>query len=190
VAVTFFGDGALNQGSFHEAMNLAALYDLPVLFVCENNRYGMGTSIERSTAEPELYKQAYGYGMIGAVVDGMDLFTVYKAMKELADESRKTNRPVLIDMRTYRYRGHSMSDPAKYRTKEELEAKKNEDPIVRLKAYMLERKISDNKTLDAIDEDVKEEVNASVEFAENSPFPPVETMYEDVYVQEDYPFLA
>ncbi|MEP0547943.1 MAG: pyruvate dehydrogenase (acetyl-transferring) E1 component subunit alpha [Rhodothermales bacterium] len=190
VAVGFFGDGAINQGAFHEAANLASLYDIPVLLCCENNAYGMGTSVERSTAQPELYKKAYAYDMTGAVVNGMDVFEVYYAMSELAKQAREQNRPALVDIRTYRYRGHSMSDPQKYRTKEEMESKKNEDPIIRLKSYIVDQGFSDNEALDGIDEEVKQVVLESVEFAENSPFPPVETMYEDVYVQDDYPFIV
>lgn len=182
-SLTFFGDGAINQGAFHEAANLAALYELPALLICENNEYAMGTSVSRSTAETDLYKQAYAYGMTGALVDGMDLFTVYHAIRELADEARK-GHPALVEVRTYRYRGHSMSDPQKYRTKEELEAKKNEDPIVRTKQYILEHGLADEKAVDALDDSVKEEINAAVEFAEKSPVPPVETMFEDVYASE------
>ena len=190
IAVGFFGDGAINQGAFHEAANLAALYDVPVLLVCENNGYAMGTSVERGVSEPDLYKQAYSYGMTGALVNGMDVFEVYHAMRELAKQAREESKPALVEIRTYRYRGHSMSDPQKYRTKEEMEAKKNEDPIIRLKSYMVENGLASNEDLDAVDEEVKQEVMDSVEFAENSPFPPVETMYEDVYVQEDYPFIV
>ncbi len=190
VAVGFFGDGAINQGAFHEAANLASLYDIPVLLCCENNQYGMGTSVERATAQPELYKQAYAYDMTGAVVNGMDVFEVYHAMSELAKQAREESRPALVEIRTYRYRGHSMSDPQKYRTKEEMESKKNEDPIIRLKAYLVDHGIADNEQLDGVDEEVKQVVLESVEFAENSPFPPVETMYEDVYAQDDYPFIV
>lgn len=190
VAVGFFGDGAINQGAFHEAANLASLYDIPVLLACENNHYGMGTSIERAAAEPDLYKHAYAYRMTGAVVNGMDVLEVYHAMRELARQARETSRPALVEIRTYRYRGHSMTDPQLYRTKEELEARKNEDPIIRLKAYLLEHEIATNEDLDAVDEDVKQEVMDSVEFSEKSPFPPLETMYEDVYAQEDYPFIV
>jgi pyruvate dehydrogenase E1 component alpha subunit len=182
-SMTFFGDGAINQGAFHEAANLAALYELPALLICENNEYAMGTSVSRSTAETDLYKQAYAYGMTGALVDGMDLFTVYHAIRELADEAR-AGRPALVEVRTYRYRGHSMSDPQKYRTKEELEAKKNEDPIVRTKQYILEAGLADEKGVDALDEEVKQEISDAVDFAEKSPFPPVETMYEDVYASD------
>ena len=188
-SMTFFGDGAINQGAFHEAMNLAGLYDLPALIICENNLYAMGTAVDRASSEPDLYKQAVGYNMTGAVVDGMDLFTVYAAFKELAEEARQ-GKPSLIEVRTYRYRGHSMSDPQKYRTKEELEAKKDQDPIVRLKAYLLERELSTNGALDQIDEEVKQEVMDAVAFAEKSPLPPLETMYEDIYTQADYPFIT
>ncbi len=187
-SMTFFGDGAINQGAFHEAANLAALYKLPALLICENNEYAMGTSVRRSTAETDLYKKAYAYGMTGALVDGMDLFTVYHAMKELADEAR-AGQPALVEIRTYRYRGHSMSDPQKYRTKEELEAKKDEDPIVRTKKYILDADIAEAQALDKIDDEVKQVINESVEFAEKSPFPPLETMYEDVYAEAGYPFV-
>ena len=130
----------------------------------------MGTSVERSRGSVDLYKQGYPYDMAGVLINGMDVFTVYKAMKDIADEARE-GKPFMVDMRTYRYRGHSMSDPQKYRTKEEMEAKKDEDPIVRLKAYMLEHKLADSDALDTIDAEVKQVVLDSVEFAENSPYP-------------------
>ena len=193
-SMTFFGDGAINQGAFHEAANLAALYDVPALIIVENNEYAMGTSIARSRGDADLYKQAYPYGMTAAVIDGMDLFEVYGAFKELGDEARGEadgqTRPIFVEVQTYRYRGHSMSDPQKYRTKEEMEAKKNEDPIVRTRLYLLENDLSTDEALDEIDEAVKAEVMDAVEFAENSPLPDVSTMYEDVYVQEDYPFIS
>jgi pyruvate dehydrogenase E1 component alpha subunit len=189
VSLTFFGDGAINQGSFHEATNLAALYELPAVLVIENNQYAMGTAVHRASAEPELYKQAVGYGMPGALVNGMDVFAVYKAMQDHIEMAR-SNQPSLLEVRTYRYRGHSMSDPGKYRTKEELEQKKNEDPIFRLKVYVLDNKIATNEDLEQIDAEVNQEVLDAVAFAEDSPFPPEETIYEDVYVQEDYPFLT
>ena len=189
VCIVYFGDGAIHQGAFHEAANLAGLYDLPVIFVIENNHYAMGTAVERAAAEPNLYKQALSYDMPSSLMSGLDVFSVYKGMQEHIAEARKGN-PSLIEIRTYRYRGHSMSDPQKYRTKEELESKKQEDPILRLKAYIYEHKLADNDVLDKIDEEVKKEVMDSVEFAENSPFPDLETIYEDIYTQEDYPFLT
>lgn len=193
-SLTFFGDGAINQGAFHEAANLASLYDVPALIIVENNEYAMGTSVHRSRGDAELYKQGYPYGMKTAVIDGMDLFEVYGAFKEIADDARGATdgqtKPYFVEVQTYRYRGHSMSDPQKYRTKEEMEAKKNEDPIIRTKQYIVDQKLADLEALDAIDEEVKAEVMEAVEFAEQSPLPAVETMYEDVYVQENYPFIA
>ena len=189
VCISFFGDGAIHQGAFHEAANLASLYDLPAIYVVENNQYAMGTAVERAAAEPDLYKQALSYDMSSSLVHGMDVFSVTKAMQDHIALARE-NKPSLLEIRTYRYRGHSMSDPGNYRTKEELDAKKDEDPILRLKAYILEHKLADLDALDAIDDRVKEEVMESVEFAENSPFPELSTIYEDIYTQEDYPFLT
>ena len=189
VCVCFFGDGAIQQGSFHEAANLAGLMGLPVIFVCENNFYGMGTAVDRSSATTDLYKRAASYNIHGAVADGMNVFTMTKAFQDLAELARK-GEPSLLEVRTYRYRGHSMSDPGNYRTAEELEKHKNEDPIIQLKGYILENSLTEIDRLDAIDEEVKQEILDSVEFAENSPFPPLETIYEDIYVQEDYPFLT
>jgi pyruvate dehydrogenase E1 component alpha subunit len=185
-SLTFFGDGAINQGAFHEAANLAALYDVPALIIVENNAYAMGTSVERSRGDAQLYKQGYPYGMKTAVIDGMDLFEVYGAFKQIADDARGEadgqTKPYFVEVQTYRYRGHSMSDPQKYRTKEEMEAKKNEDPIVRTRLYVLENDLATDEQLDQIDEEVKAEVMASVEFAEQSPLPDISTMYEDVFV--------
>ncbi len=200
VAMAFFGDGAINQGAFHEAANLAALYKVPVLICVENNEYAMGTSVERSRGDANLWKSGYPYGMKSVVIDGMDMFEVYHAFKTIADEARGAGaggdgasgetHPIFVEIQTYRYRGHSMSDPQKYRTKEEMEGKKNEDPIVRIKQYLLEHELATIDALDGVDDAVKAEVMDAVEFAENSPFPPEETMYEDVYVQKDYPFIS
>ena len=188
VCVCYLGDGAVWQGSFHEALNLASLYKLPVVFVIENNQYAMGTSVDRAAADPDLYKQGLSYAMPGSLVDGMDVFSVCKAMQDHVEEARN-GQPSLVEIRTYRYRGHSMSDPGKYRTKAELDAKKNEDPILRLKSYLLEQELFTIEALDVIDENVKSEVLDSVEFADNSPLPPLEAIYEDVYTQKDFPFL-
>ena len=189
VCLCFFGDGAIHQGAFHEAANLAGLYDLPVIFVCENNQYAMGTAVERAAAEPDLYKQAVPYGMPGALANGMDVFSVTKAMQDHVAMARE-GRPSLLEIRTYRYQGHSISDPAKYRQEGELEERKGQDPIIRLKKYLLDHDLASNDDLDQVDEEVKQEVLDAIEFAENSPFPDEETIYEDVYVQEDYPFLT
>lgn len=191
VSVTYLGDGALNQGQVYESFNMAALWSLPAVYVIENNKYGMGTSIERSSAKStELYNRGQAYGIPGVQVDGMDVLAVREAAEKALGHARSGKGPYIMEMLTYRYRGHSMSDPQKYRTKEELEAKKDEDPILRVKKYILDHELSDIEALDAMDEEVKEEVRAAVEFAEQSEFPPVETMYEDVYTQDDYPFLA
>ena len=188
VCVCYLGDGAVWQGAFHETLNLAGLYGLPVIFVIENNQYAMGTSVDRAAADPDLYKQAVGYGMPGSLVDGMDVLSVTQAMREHVAMARNF-QPSLVEIRTYRYRGHSMSDPGQYRTKEELQEHKNEDPIVRLKLYLLGNELATNDSLDAIDQDVKQEVNDSVAFAESSPLPPLEDIYEHVYSEPGFPFL-
>jgi pyruvate dehydrogenase E1 component alpha subunit len=187
--LTFFGDGATNIGTFHEAANLAGLYGLPVVLIIENNDYAMGTSVIRSAAEPELYKRATSYGMKGRVVNGMDVFSVYKAVSEHLEMAR-AGKPSLLEIRTYRYEGHSMSDPAHYRSKEEVEDFKGRDPLENITNYIQKHEIGDNQVLEKIDDEVKAQVQEAVEFAENSPFPPEETIYEDIYEQEDFPFLT
>ena len=189
VCICYLGDGAVWQGSFHEAVNLASLYKLPIVYVIENNQYAMGTAVDRATAETDLFKQCVSYAMPGSLVDGMDVFSVCQAMRDHVDMARE-GQPSLVEIRTYRYRGHSMSDPGKYRTKEELEAKKNEDPILRLKSYLIQENLISNEDLDVLDMEVKAEVAASVTFADESPFPPPEAIYDHVYTQEDYPFLT
>ncbi len=189
VCLTYFGDGAVGQGSFHEAMNLAALYETPCVFVIENNEYAMGTATHRAFAQPDFYRYADSYGMPSSLASGMDIFSVYKAMSDHIAMAR-SNRPSILEVRTYRYRGHSMSDPANYRTKEELDSMKEEDPIIRLKGYMLERELASNEELDAADAEIKQEVMDSVAFSEESPAPATSEIYEHVYAQTDYPFLT
>ena len=188
LSLTFLGDGAVGQGAVHEALNLAGLYDCPAIVIIENNGYAMGTSIQRAFSQPEFVRLAVGYGIDAMIVNGMDVLTVTKALRDAAALAR-AGKPVLVEMRTYRYRGHSMSDPQKYRTKEELDAKKEEDPILRLKAYLLEHQLATNEALDAFDEEVKAEVLDAVEFADASPLPELADAYTDVYSQQDYPFL-
>jgi len=187
--LAFYGDGAVGQGAIHEASNLASLYKLPAILVIENNQYAMGTAVHRAFAEPQFTKLAVGYDMPSALVNGMDVFAVMKAMQDHIRLARE-NQPSLMEVRTYRYRGHSMSDPGNYRTKEEMEDKKDEDPIIRLKAYMTEQDMMGDEEFEKMDDEVKQEVLDSVDFAENSPFPDLETIYEDVYEEDDYPFLA
>lgn len=183
VCLTFLGDAAMNQGAFHEALNLAALWKLPVVYIVENNMYGMGTAVDRASAVTELHKRGCAYGIEGMVADGMNVFTVYDAVKEAARKARELSLPTLLEVRTYRYRGHSMSDPDSiYRTKQEVEEEKQRDPIEQMKKFLLSGKIATQKEIETVEEDVKKIVAECVEFAEKSPEPPLESMYDDIYV--------
>jgi pyruvate dehydrogenase E1 component alpha subunit len=186
VVLCFFGDGAVNEGSFHEALNVSALWDLPVVFIIENNRYGMGTSAERASSVKDLYQRGAAYGLAHRDVNGMDLEAVRNSLKEAVDLARKEKRPSLIEAETYRYRGHSMSDPGKYRSKEEVEEMMRFDPIHLFARRLIEQERFTQAELDAVDKDVIEQVEEAVRFAEESPFPAVETLYEDVYVRSPY----
>ncbi len=182
VAVAYMGDGASNQGQTAECYNMAALWKLPILFVIENNQYGMGTSVSRSSAG-QLYQRGAGYGIPGEQVDGMDVFTVQTAAKQALDYIRSGNGPYILEMMTYRYRGHSMSDPAKYRTKEEVEnMKENRDPIVSLKGRMFEAGITEDD-LKSIEKKIKDIVNESASFAQSSPEPEPIDLWTDVLVE-------
>lgn len=190
ICVCIFGDGAIRQGAFHEAFNLAMLWKLPVLFMVENNEYAMGTSVGRTSNVTELYKLACGFDMPAWAVDGMSVFETYENIKKAAEMVRTPDHgPVFLEIKTYRYKGHSMSDPAKYRTKEELEQYKQDDPILDLKAYILEHKVAKEEELKAIDKKVKAIVAESVDFAEASPYPEPHELYEDVYITPDYPYI-
>jgi pyruvate dehydrogenase E1 component alpha subunit len=185
ISTCFFGDGAVDQGALHEAFNLAQLWKLPVLFVVENNGYSMGTSVQRHTAT-EIYKRALGYDMKHAIVNGMDLFSVIDKMQEVVKDIRENLVPWFLEIRTYRYRGHSMSDPGNYRTKEELEEFKNNDPIERLKSYILDKKVAKQADLDSLMEEVESEVLEAVDFAESSPFPDPSELYDHVFSGDDF----
>lgn len=190
ICVCLFGDGAARQGSLHEAFNLAMTWKLPVLYIVENNEYAMGTSVERTSNVTELHKLGLSYEMPSWQVDGMSVFEVYENVKKAVDLIRQPDHgPILLEVKTYRYKGHSMSDPGKYRTKEELNQYKSEDPIIDLKAYILEHEIATEETLKEIDVKVKAIVAESVVFAENSPYPAPEELYEDVYITPNYPFI-
>lgn len=189
VTICFFGDGAVDQGSLNESFNLAQLWKLPVIYVVENNGYSMGTAVHRHSAG-KLADRAYPYGMKYDVVNGMDLFSVIDKVSEVAKRVRETQEPYFLEIVTYRYRGHSMSDPANYRTKEELEEYKKIDPIERLKTYILEKEIAKEKDLEAINEKVEEVVLEAVEFADNNDFPDEEELYQDVYADDDFPYLT
>src|SRR3954470_3098983 len=182
VTLCFFGDGAIKQGAFHEALNLAALYKLPVLFICENNLFAMGTSVQRSTSLKQIVDRAEGYDIPGDIVDGMNFREVRDKIAEVAASIRKDPHPAFLEVRTYRYRGHSMSDPASYRTKDELEKYRLDDPIIRLRAQLTREGKLTNEQFDKIDREAKDAALASVKFAEESPEPPLEKPYDYTYV--------
>lgn len=185
VCLCYLGDGALNQGALHEAMNLAGLMNIPVIYIVENNRYSMGTAIERGTTMAhDLTAKARAYGMEGLQIDGMDIRNIYDLFKPLVDRCRENSRPAFVDLLTYRYQGHSMSDPQKYRTKDEVEAVRSSDSIALLANYLMnERKCLSEADYDAIVAECKAISVDSVEFAEQSPEPSVEPeLYSDVYV--------
>lgn len=190
VTVCYMGDGALRQGALHETFNMAMLWKLPVIFVCENNFYAMGTSLERTSNVLDIYKLGLAYDMPSKWVDGMTCEEVHKAMDEAVERARSGEGPTFLEIRTYRYRGHSMSDPAKYRTKEELEEYRSQDPIEKVRATILSKKYLTEAQLEEIDNRVKAVVNESVDFAENSPWPAESELFTDVYVQNDYPFIT
>ncbi len=189
LCITYMGDGAVRQGAFHESLNLAMLYKLPVIFVIENNGYAMGTSVERSSNVTDLYKLGAAYEMPSQQIDALSVEQVHQAVAQAAEKARK-GIPSLLEFKTYRYRGHSISDPATYRTKEEVESYKQRDSIETLRTTILVNQIADEQTLAHIDKQVKEQVDEAVAFAEASPFPGPEEAYKDVYVQTDYPFLT
>lgn len=189
VTLCFMGDGAVRQGAFHETLNMAMTWKLPVIFVIENNQYAMGTSVERTSNVTDLYKLGLAYDMPSFPVDGMKCEEVADAVEEAAARGRKGDGPTLLEIRTYRYKGHSMSDPAKYRSKEELECYKDQDPISSVLNTIKAKKYASDKELEAIEERVKAKVDESVKFAEESPFPELDELYKDVYYQKDYPFI-
>jgi len=181
VTLCFFGDGAINQGSFHEALNLAALFKLPVIFICENNLFAMGTSVERSTSLKQIIDRAEGYDIPSCVVDGMNFRQVRDTLSEVVASIRKDPHPAFVEARTYRYRGHSMSDPASYRTKEQLEKYRLDDPITRLRAQLAREGKLSNEKFDELDKEAKQIALDSVKFAEQSPEPPLEKLYDYTY---------
>ena len=182
ICVTFLGDGAVNQGQVYESFNMAALWEIPVLYIIENNEYSMGTSVARSSFITDLYKKGESFGIEGQEVDGMDLFKVHDAVKELSDKVRKTSKPLLLEVKTYRYKGHSMSDPGKYRTKEEVEKYKIDDPVKHIKSYILSNKIGSEAEIKEIEDKVKSIMVEAVDFAENSSKPSIDDLMTDIYI--------
>lgn len=184
VCLCFMGDGATNIGEFHEALNLAALWKLPVVYIIENNKYSMGTAVSRSSAVEDLFKKALAYDMNNAVADGMDVLDVYMKVKAAADHARETYEPSLLEVRTYRYRGHSMSDPiaGHYRTKAEVEEEKKLDPLIVFANILKHENIITDEYIEDSEKKVKKIVEDAVEYAEMSPDPPLEELYNDVYL--------
>ena len=189
--VTFcsFGDGAARQGALHETFNMAMMWKLPVVFIIENNNYAMGTSVKRTTNVEDMSEIGKSYHMPSYVVNGMSVEDVHHAIKDACDRARKGDGPTLLDIRTYRYKGHSMSDPQKYRTKDEVEDYKQKDPISQVLKTIEDNKLASEKEIKEIQNEVKQIVEESVKFAEESPDLEPHELYEDVYVQKDYPFI-
>lgn len=185
VCLTYFGDGAVNQGQVYESFNMAKLWNLPVIYIIENNKYAMGTSVERSHATTELYKRGVAHGIEGYEVDGMNLFEVRKAGLAAMEYVRSGKGPLILEMKTYRYRGHSMSDPAKYRSKEEVEeVKTKHDAIEYVRGFLLKNKYAKEEKLKAIERELREEISEAAEFAKGSPEPDLSELYTDVYRED------
>ncbi len=186
VTFTYFGDGAANQGQVYETFNMAALWELPCIFVIENNQYAMGTAQGRSTSTPDLYTRGAAFGIPGEAVDGMDVLAVKEAGERAVKHCRAGKGPYILEIKTYRYRGHSMSDPAKYRTREEVQKMRDErDPIEQVRDLLLSGKHASEDDLKAIDKDIKKVVNASAEFAKESPLPDVSELWTDIYAESE-----
>lgn len=190
VVLCYFGDGAARQGMLHETFNLAMLWKLPVIFICENNNYAMGTSIERTSNVIDIYKLADAYEMPADKIDGMTPETVHDAVARAVKRAREGDGPTLLEMKTYRYKGHSVSDPQKYRSKEEVEEYKDQDPITKVASTILDNGFATQSELDAINARVNAIVDESVKFAEESPWPDDSEVLKDVYIDQNYPFIV
>lgn len=190
VVLTFFGDGAARQGMLHEVFNLAMIWRLPVIFICENNNYAMGTSVKRTSNVVDIYQIADAYSMPAAEIDGMSCEDIHEGIEKAVKRARMGEGPTLIEIKTYRYKGHSISDPQKYRTKEEVEHYKDQDPITKVSKFLLEKKFATEEELKTIHHTIDKVVEESVDFAEKSPFPHDDELYKDIYVDENYPFIT
>src|SRR5829696_6677300 len=190
VCLTFFGDGAARQGMLHEIFNMAMTWKLPVIFICENNNYAMGTSVSRTSNVVDIYKLADAYEMPADSVDGMSAESVHEAVSRAVKRAREGGGPTLLEIKTYRYKGHSISDPQKYRTKEEVEEYKNQDPIHALLNTIYTNKMATEEEIKAINERVDAAVEESVKFAEESPWPDDSEVYKDIYVDQNYPYIT
>jgi len=187
VTACFLGDGAVPQGALHETLNMSQNWGLPCIYAVENNGYAMGTAVHRHSVG-EIVDRADGFSMKKMVINGMDVLTVYEKMKEIADDVRENSEPWFVEIRTYRYRGHSMSDPMKYRTKEELEEYEQLDPVERIKNYLLDEDIIDEDKVEEIEDSVEDTVMEAIDFAEESDFPEKEALYDHMFAEDDYPF--
>jgi pyruvate dehydrogenase E1 component alpha subunit len=182
ICLTYFGDGAANQGQVYETFNMAQLWKIPVIFIIENNEYAMGTSVKRSSSTTELYRRGEAFGIAGRQVDGMDMLEVRKAALEAVDFVRSGKGPMILEMKTYRYRGHSMSDPAKYRSKEEVsQFKETRDPIESLGRFIMDHKFADEAKLKQLDKSIRDQIGEVVEFCKASPEPDADELWTDVY---------
>ncbi len=189
LAVCMFGDGAARQGALHEAWNMAMTWKLPVLYICENNQYAMGTSVSRTSNVTDMYKMGLSYDMPSEAVDGMSPESVHEALERAANHIRSGKGPYFLEIKTYRYRGHSVSDPAKYRTKEELQEYKDQDPVLMTEQRIVKEKIASQDEIDQIKKMIDDEVADAMQFAEESDYPLGSELYDDNYLQQDYPFI-
>lgn len=190
LCVTMFGDGAARQGALFEAFNMAMTWKLPVLYICENNHYAMGTSVSRTSNVADIYKIGSAFDMPSEPVDGMNPEAVHEALTRAAEHIRSGKGPYFLEIKTYRYKGHSVSDPGKYRTKEELQEYKDQDPVKMTETKILEQGIATAEEIKAIKDKIKVEIDEAVKFAEESPLPDPSELYTDNYIQDDYPFLT
>jgi pyruvate dehydrogenase E1 component alpha subunit len=190
VCLTFFGDGAARQGMLHETFNMAMTWKLPVIFICENNNYAMGTSVQRTSNIIDIYKLADAYEMPADIIDGMSAEAVHESVSRAVKRAREGDGPTLLEIKTYRYKGHSISDPQKYRTKEEVEEYKQKDPIQALLTAIYDNKLATEEEIRTINERVDIAVAESVKFAEESPWPDDSEVYKDIYVDQNYPFIT
>lgn len=190
VTLCYFGDGAARQGLLHEAFNMAVLWQLPVIFICENNGYAMGTSVERTSKVSDIYRLADGFDMPGDSVDGMSCEDVHRGIERAVKRAREGDGPTFLEIKTYRFRGHSMSDPAKYRSKDEVEEYKEKDPISEVLKVIETNAWATEAEIEAINEKVRLQVEECVQFAEDSPWPDDSELYKDIYVDENYPYIT
>jgi pyruvate dehydrogenase E1 component alpha subunit len=187
VAISFFGDGATNEGAFHEALNMASIYNIPAVFICENNLYGASTSIKQTLNIDNIAERACAYGIRGDIADGMDVFDVYKKSSEAIETAREKHLPTLLELKTFRLCGHSRRDPCNYMTKEEKDYWQSKDPIILYEDFILKEKIFDNEKLDAVKQEAKNTISSAIDFAQKSPFPEPDDIFKDLYLDMEVP---